>query len=187
MAEGLLRSGRRRPGAWENRRRTRASDASFCHWKRHVTSSSPSIQGRRVTSQCWLCAGSSQVLGPVMLPAPLRGSQCTSAWYSCMLSTCSPWLRDCYGVISKRRAPSLKPVCFVSWLVSGSRIGCCRIGSAWEQHWGWGSAAAPAPSAVKPPDHGCMHCCTVLGRALNIFLVASPLHVPHDKAKIISP
>lgn len=66
-----------------------------------------------------------------------------------------------WGHLKAGRAPSLKPVYFVSWLMSGSRTGCCRIGSAWEGHWGWGSAAAPAPSAVKPPDHQTMAVCTV--------------------------
>lgn len=66
VAEGPLRCGRKGSGAWEQQEGMGATDTSFCDWGRNPRSPSPSMQGRGVNRQCWLCTVSSQVLRLVM-------------------------------------------------------------------------------------------------------------------------
>lgn len=151
VAEGPLRCGTRGPGAWEQQGGTRAPDASFCDWERPniaFTIHAGKECHQAVLALCWV--------------KPSAGASHGHTWpamHFCVVLLCAIYLQPLIegslrGHLKAGSAPALKRAYFVSWLVSGSgRIGCCRIGSAWEQCWGRSSVAAPSPSAAKPPVH----------------------------------
>lgn len=139
VAEGPLGCGRRGPEAWEAAGRNEGTRCLLLRLGKrpNMAQPSPSVQGRGVTGQWWLCARSRQALGPVVPPAPSHGLRCTSAWCRCVPSPRSSWSRDCYGVILKQgahlrsKARTLSPglcqavveLCVVGLVLPGSNAG----------------------------------------------------------------
>lgn len=156
VAEGPLRDDRRGPGAWKQQGEMRALDAPFCDWERDPTPPSPSMQGRDATGSAGSVLAQDKCWGCSWHPAAL---QVVSFHTILLLAIHSQLLTE--GLLQahlKAESPAaLKSSSFVSWSVSGSgRAGFCRIAPTWEQHCGWDSAAAPSPSAAKPPVHPTM-------------------------------